>query len=98
MAGHHQQLLRHAAAQHAGAADTGHFGDGYPPAQTGSQTAGAHSTGTGADGKQIKVEACHYGSSNLRSDHIARIQRIVEYQFRRKFDTGRAEQARLSAT
>ena len=53
---HDQKLLRHAAADHAGAAHPVFFGDHDPRAITGRDPRGAHAARTAADDKQIDIE------------------------------------------
>ena len=55
----HEQLFRHAAADHAGAAHPVLFGDHDPGAVAGGDAGGAHAARTSADDEQIDVELSH---------------------------------------
>ena len=55
----HEQLFRHAAADHAGAAHPVLFGDHHPRAMTGGDPGGAHATRPSSDHEQIDVELSH---------------------------------------
>ena len=59
MRGIDQQLLRHAAADHAGAAHAVLFGDHDARAVTGRDPGGAHPARTASDDEQIDVELSH---------------------------------------
>src|SRR5690349_16090576 len=54
-----QQLLRHAAADDAGAANLAAFADRYTRTVSGCATAGGHAAGPGADGEQVKIVGRH---------------------------------------
>ena len=55
----HEQLFRHAAADHAGAAHPVFLGDHHFGAVTGRDAGGAHAARTAPDDKQIDVELSH---------------------------------------
>ena len=55
----HEQLFRHAAADHAGAAHPVFFGDHDPRAMAGGDPGGANPARTSSDDKQIDVELSH---------------------------------------
>ena len=55
----HEQLLRHAAADHAGAAHPVFFGDHHPRAVAGRDPGGAYPARTSSDDKQVDVELSH---------------------------------------
>ena len=55
----HQQLLRDAAAHHAGAADPAFLDNGDARAVAAGQPGGAHAAGAGADGDQVVVVLPH---------------------------------------
>src|ERR1700730_12457239 len=55
----HKQLLRHAAADHAGAAHPIFFGDHDAGAVTGGDAGGANPAGTASNDKQVDVELSH---------------------------------------
>ncbi len=55
----HEDLLRHAAAQHAGAAEPVGFADRDPGALGRRVAAGRHAAGAGADGDQVEIVAGH---------------------------------------
>ena len=55
----HEQLFRHAAADHAGAAHPVFFGDHDPGAVAGGDAGGANAARTATDDEQIDVELSH---------------------------------------
>ena len=67
----HEQLFRHAAADHAGAAHPVLFGDHHPRAMAGGDPGGAHPARTSSDHEQIDVELSHVSPD--RSDSLARV-------------------------
>ena len=54
-----EEFLRHAAADHAGAADAIFLGDGHLGAELCREPAGAHAAGAAADHEQVVVEIIH---------------------------------------
>ena len=64
----HEQLLRHAAADHAGAAHPVFFGDHDARAVAGRDPGGANAARTASDDEQIDVELSHQLSPRRGSD------------------------------
>src|SRR5207237_4518513 len=62
----HEQLFRHAAADHAGAAHPVFFGDHDPGAVVGCDAGGANAARTTADDEQIDVELSHINPARSR--------------------------------
>src|SRR6516164_5078686 len=68
-----QKLLRHAAADHAGAADAPVLGDHHLRAVAGGDAGGAHSAGAGADDEEVGLVAHVTLPSGWGADALARI-------------------------
>src|SRR5690606_1166849 len=63
LGGHDHELLRHAAADDAGAADAEPLGDGHALAAEGGQSGRADAAGAGADDEEVVVVVGHSGGS-----------------------------------
>ena len=74
-----QQLLRHTADVHAGAAQIAALRHGHSGTETGGKPRRTYAAGTGANHKQVEIE-CHVGLLAMCGKHITRPNKTAPYR------------------